>query len=123
MPSKRQMRRAYQRYGEAVYEQEVIGKHSKAKNKRTAKPMSLTYKKKLRALYLRADILVVPYSEHELKTLMQKAREEYDKQGMITTATSVELVKAGKNVTEIESLWDDLKSQNIKVTFKGENNE
>ena len=48
---------------------------------------------------------------------MKKARTEYDKNGLISTATSLELLKAGKNVTEIEALWDDLKSRDITPTF------
>tara|TARA_B100001250_G_scaffold400795_1_gene411801 strand:- start:174 stop:557 length:384 start_codon:yes stop_codon:yes gene_type:complete len=117
MPSKRQMRRAYERFGEAVYEEEEVGKHSKGRKRRKQKPMSTAYKKKLRALYLRADILVIPYTEREVKDLMKKAREEYDKNGLISTATSLELMKAGQNVHEIEKLWDELKEKNININF------
>ena len=77
MPSKRQMRRAQQRHGDIVFEQEVVAKHSKGRKKRKPKPASTEHLRKLRSLYLRADILVVPYSEKEVKELMQKAREEY----------------------------------------------
>lgn len=118
MPSKRQMRRAFERFGERVYEDEQIGKHSRGRRKRKSKPMTSAYKKKLRALYLRADILVVPYSESELKELMKKAREEYDRNGLISTSTSLELLKAGQKVTDIEALWDELRDKNIAPTFK-----
>jgi len=117
MPTKRQMRRAYERFGEKVFEEEVVGKHSKARKKRKPKPASAEHLRKLRQLYLRADILIIPYTEKELKELMKKARTEYDKNGLISTATSLELLKAGKNVTEIEALWDDLKRRDITPTF------
>ena len=120
MPSKRQMRRAQQRYGDIVFEEEVIGKHSKARKKRKPKPASPEHLRKLRSLYLRADILVVPYSEKEVKELMQKAREEYDRNGLISTNTSLELTKAGKDVLEIERLWDELKERDVKPTFTKE---
>ena len=120
MPSKRQMRRAFERHGDVVFEEEVVGKHSKARKKRKPKTASPEHLRKLRSLYLRADILVVPYSEKEVKELMTKARDEYDRNGLISTNTSLELIKAGKNVTEIEQLWDDLKSRDVKPTFNQE---
>ena len=118
MPSKRTQRRAFQRYGEIVYEQETVGKHSKARRKRKPKKPSLDAQRKLRNLYLRADILVVPYGELEVKELMQKARTEFDEKGMITINTSVELVRAGQNVYDLEALWKNLKDQNIDPTFR-----
>ena len=120
MPSKRQMRRAQQRHGDIVFEQEVVGKHSKGRKKRKPKPASPEHLRKLRSLYLRADILVVPYSEKEVKELMQKARDEYDRNGLISTNTSLELTKAGKDVLEIERLWDELKERDVKPTFNKE---
>jgi len=118
MPSKRTQRRAFERYGEIVYEEENVGKHSKARRKRKPKKPSLKAQRKLRNLYLRADILVLPYGEREVKVLLQKARKEFDEQGMITIKTSVELVRAGQNVYDLEALWKNLKDQNIDPTFK-----
>jgi len=118
MPSKRTQRRAYERYGDIVYEEDSVGKHSKARRKRKPKSPSIQAQRKLRNLYLRAGIFAVPYGDKEVKELLIKARKEFDEMGMITINTSVELVRAGQNVYDLEALWKDLKDQNIDPTFK-----
>lgn len=109
--STRRMRRAYERYGKVVFNGQVSkhagGRQRSPKAKPARKTEDLIYQGllKIRALWLRAGLLIIPYGEYELKAILQQAKEEFDTKGMVSINTSLLLHAAGHDVEKLEKLW------------------
>lgn len=115
--STRTMERAFRRYGERVYLGRV-GKHSgghvvstytkrQARKKAGLIQLGLL---KIRQFWLRAGILAVAYEDYEVKTLLVKAKGEYERNGMICTDTALQLQAGGINVETLEDVWAAMKT-------------
>lgn len=121
--SNRTMRRAWDRHGDAVFHGQ-ISKHGPHTNysprlgrrvftsgsKRTAKGRNFSEqiyngRLKLRNLGLRAGILLIPFEESEMRSLVQRAKDMYQAKGRVGIDLTKSLEAAGYNVESMIQLW------------------
>jgi hypothetical protein len=130
LPSTRTLLRAIDRYGPAVLDGRVskYGPRIKANGQfthgtRTPKPLSRRAAKarriklarrgeqldsgiqKIRDLWLRAGVLVLPFSEKEIKMKLQEAKKQFEDDGVIAADLGIQLQQSGYDLDQLEQYW------------------
>lgn len=136
--STRTMRRAFERHGDAVFygrvskyaprrlpEQQDGTKGRFTHGSRTPEKgkhepnfdMTMYFGRlKIRELWLRAGILVVPFEEEEMRQLMIDAKAQFDADGVVHANTAVRLQAAGRNIDELTQLWGIMDKAEVDIS-------
>lgn len=125
--SARQQRRAFLRYGPSVYAGRICKhegnrvlsakkRHESLSKDATMREVISRGKAKIQNFWLQAGLLVIPYGESELKTILQQAKQQFDTDGVIRVDTAMQLGASGHSVAKLEQVWGMMRDAEIDPT-------
>jgi hypothetical protein len=70
----------------------------------------------IRTFHKQAGLLLVPYTEAEMRQILITARDEFDVQGLLSVDTEMELNIAGYDPDQLTNMWSMMKTAQVNPT-------